>query len=267
MGDYVRVAKDDRVATLVLNRPDRLNAIAAHEDCADLVGALQDLNDDPQISVAILTGEGRAFSAGGDVKAMKTRQGIGRLDSPAATRTNYRRGVQAIARAFQQLDVPIIAAINGPAIGVGCDLACFCDLRIAAAGAKLAASFIKMGLVPGDGGAWALPRVVGYAKAAEMLFTGDVLSADDALACGLVSRVVPAEGLMTEARALADRIAANPARSLRLAKRLLLQAQGEDLDHVLELSAAYQALAHETRDHAEAVDAFIEKRPAQFTGE
>ena len=123
-----------------------------------------------------------------------------------------------------------------------------------------------VGMVPGDGGAWALPRAVGFANAAEMLFPGDLLSAEQALACGLVSRVVAADELMREARALAGRIAANPPRSLRLAKRLLQQAQCQDLEHVLELSA-YQALAHETRDHAEAVAAFVDKRAPQFTGE
>jgi enoyl-CoA hydratase/carnithine racemase len=197
---------------------------------------------------------------------MKDRTGIGPLETPLATRANYRRGVQRMSRAFHACDVPLIAAVNGFAIGLGNDLACFCDMRIASDKAKFAAGFIKMGLIPGDGGAWALPRAVGYARAAEMLFTGDTLSAEEALAYGLVSRVVPAESLMDEALALAERVAANPPRSLRVAKRLLLDSQALRLNEVLEMSAAYQALVHETPDHHEAIDAFLAKRKPNFTG-
>ena len=141
-----------------------------------------------------------------------------------------------------------------------------CDIRIAAQGAKLASSFIKMGIVPGDGGAYFLPRAVGLAKAAEMMFTGDAIGSDDALACGLVSRVVPADALMDEARALGERIAANPPQTLRLVKRLLREGQHARLDELLQLSAAFQALAHETADHREALAAFFDKRSPVFTG-
>ena len=258
--------KRDRVAILTLNRPDKLNAIAEHEDCQDLIEALGEVAADASISVAILTGAGRAFSAGGNLQAMKDRNGIGPLEHPTSTRTNYRRGIQGIPRAFRAIEVPIIAAVNGHAIGVGCDLACLCDIRIAADNAKFAASFIKMGLVPVDGGAWLLQRVVGYSRAAEMLFTGDVVTAEESRAFGLVSHVVPQEALMESALALAARIAAKPARSLRMSKRLMLTAQNTDLDTILEMSAAMQALAHETDDHAEAVNAFLEKRPPSFSG-
>ncbi len=266
MGDYVRLEKRDNIAILTLNRPDKLNAIGEPQDCVDLIEAVRSIGDDRDISAAILTGEGRAFSAGGNLRGMKDRNGIGPLEHPASTRTNYRNGVQAIPRAFRSLEVPIIAAINGHAIGVGCDIACLCDIRIAAENAKFAASFIKMGLVPGDGGAWLLQRVIGYSRAAEMLLTGDAITAAEALAIGLVSRVVPAETLLEEALALAGRIVVNPARSLRMAKRLMLTAQTSDLDTILEMSAAMQAIAHETVDHAEAVDAFLEKRSPVFTG-
>jgi 2-(1,2-epoxy-1,2-dihydrophenyl)acetyl-CoA isomerase len=266
MGDYVRLEKREKIAILTLNRPDKLNAIGEREDCRDLIAALGEIADDRSISAAILTGEGRAFSAGGNLQGMKDRNGIGPLEHPASTRTNYRSGIQGIPRAFRALEVPIIAAVNGHAIGVGCDIACLCDIRIASDKAKFAASFIKMGLVPGDGGAWLLQRVVGFSKAAELLLTGDPITADEALACGLVSRVVPGDTLMDEALALAGRVAANPARSLRMAKRLLLAAQTSDLDTILEMSAAMQAIAHETADHAEAVDAFLEKRSPTFTG-
>ena len=267
MGDFVVRETIGRVAILRLNRPESLNAVATHADCDDLVEAVRALGDDRAISVAILTGNGRAFSAGGNLKAMKERNGIGPLDQPDSTRANYRRGVQAITRAMMEVEVPMIAAINGHAIGLGCDLACLCDMRIAAESAQFACSFVKVGIVPGDGGAWSLQKIVGYAVAAELFFTGDRFDAVRAREIGLVGKVVPDAALMDEALALAARITCNPPRALRLTKRLLREAQTARMSEILELSAAYQALAHETSDHAEAVDAFLEKRPAVFTGD
>lgn len=263
---FVVHEKRGRIVVLTLNRPDSRNAIGSHQDCAELVEAIERINDDPDVSCAVLTGAGASFSAGGNLKAMKERNGIGPLDAPDATRANYRRGVQRVPRALWQCEVPMIAAINGHAIGLGLDLACLCDIRLAAEGAKFASSFIKMGIVPGDGGAWILPRAVGLSKASEMMFTGQMLDAQQALACGLVSRVVPGERLLDEALDLAAQIAANPAKALRLCKRLVREGQQQRLDDLLELSAAFQALAHETRDHAEALDAFLEKREPRFTG-
>jgi len=215
--------------------------------------------------VAILTGAGSAFSSGGNVKKMHEGGGLaGAL--PAQTRRNYKLGIQRIPLAFDRLEVPIIAAVNGPAIGAGCDLACMCDVRIAGESAKFAESFVKLGIIPGDGGAWLLPRVVGYSKACEMAFTGDMLSAAEALACGLVSKVVPDDGLMAEARKLAERIAANPPHAVRMTKRLIREGQHVQLATLLELSAAMQSLAHATADHKEAVAAFVEKRKPEFGG-
>lgn len=263
---FVLSEKDGRVATVTFNRPATRNAIGEHSDCEELIAALRAADLDPAVSVVILTGAGSAFSAGGNIQGMRDRNGIGPLASPADTRANYRRGVQQIPRVLADLEVATIAAVNGHAIGLGCDLAALCDLRVAAEGAKFAASFIKMGIVPGDGGAWVLQRVVGYARAAELILTGDSITAAEALAIGLVNKVVPGERLMAEARALASRIAANPPRSVRLSKRLLREAQNGRLSDILELSAAFQALAHETADHKEAVDAFVEKRAPVFTG-
>ncbi|XKH38395.1 enoyl-CoA hydratase-related protein [Azospirillum doebereinerae] len=163
--------------------------------------------------------------------------------------------------------MPVIAAVNGPAIGAGCDLACMCDLRIASEAARFAESFVKVGIVPGDGGAWLLPRVVGFSKACEMAFTGDSIDAAEALACGLVSKVVPPAELLPAAQALAKRIAVNPAHAVRMTKRLLREGRHVRLDTLLEMSAAMQALAHATADHREAVDAMLGKRPPTFTGE
>jgi len=264
---FVKTERHGGVALLTLDHPDALNAIGSRADCDDFVAALDAVNADRGVSAMVLTGAGRAFSSGGNLKGMRDRNGVGPLDQPDSTRENYRRGVQRVTRAFMDLDVPAIAAINGHAIGLGLDLACLCDIRIVAYSAKMAASFIKVGIVPGDGGAWSLARVVGYSKAAELFFTGDSFDAEAALAMGLVSRVVPSDALLPEAMALAGRIAANPARALRMAKRLLREAQHLRMGDVLELSAAYQAIAHETADHREAVDAILEKRPPNFTGD
>jgi enoyl-CoA hydratase/carnithine racemase len=160
----------------------------------------------------------------------------------------------------------MISAINGPAIGLGCDIAFTGDIRIASQSARFASSFINVGLIPGDGGAWILPRAVGQSKAAELIFTGDTIGADEARACGLVSQVVPDDALLDIALALARKIASRPAKILRLGKRLLREGQQQRLSDVLELSAAFQALAHETADHREAVEAFVAKRPPVFTG-
>ena len=182
-----------------------------------------------------------------------------------AIRNEYRHGIQQIPRAMWSLDVPIIAAVNGPAIGAGLDLACMCDLRIASDTTSFAESFVRVGIIPGDGGAWWLPRAVGAAKAAEMAFTGDPIGAGEALGCGLVSRVVAADALMDEALSLANRIARNPSGILRMTKRLLREGIHNTLDSVLETSAAYQAIAHLSPDHHEAVRAFIEKRSPDFS--
>lgn len=263
---FVRTERHERVLTLVLDRPEERNAIAHHADCEDLVQAIEAAGRDDSLSCLILTGSGTAFSAGGNLRAMRERKGIGRLESPVATRANYRRGVQSVIRALWDLEIPSIAAINGHAIGLGLDLACLCDIRVAADTARMASSFISVGLVPGDGGAWILPRTVGLSKASEMIFTGDTLDAAQALACGLVSQVVPAAYLLDSVQCLAQKIASRPARILRLSKRLLREGQHSRLSDVLELSAAYQALAHETEDHAEALEAFAEKRAPVFKG-
>ena len=267
MGSFIHRETIGKVAILRIDRPETLNAIGTLDDCHDFVAAIQAVGADAGISCMILTGTGRAFSAGGNLKAMHDRTGIGPGAQPGDTRDTYRRGVQAITRALMDLEVPAIAAINGHAVGLGCDLACLCDMRIAAATAMFSCSFIKVGLVPGDGGAWSLSRVVGYAMAAELFLTGDRFDAARAKEIGLVSQVVADADLMPAAMALATRIAANPARALRLTKRLLREAQTARMSEILELSAAYQAIVHETADHKEAVAAFLDKRPPVFTGD
>jgi len=258
------------VVTLTLNRPEARNPISDPDMIEALLAALARIDADTNVRVAILTGAGSAFSSGGNLKQMGRpkpgRQGGLNEALPALTRRNYRKGIQRIPLAMEALEVPVIAAVNGPAIGAGCDLTLMCDMRIAGQSARFAESFVKVGLIPGDGGAWLLPRAVGFAKACEMAFTGDAITAEEALACGLVSRVVPDDQLLGAAHALAARVAANPPHVLRMTKRLLREGRSMKLDSLLELSASMQALAHATEDHSEAVDAMLEKRPPRFTG-
>ncbi len=256
MDEFVVYAQEGAVVTLTLNDPDARNALSTQAQWDAVVAACQRVQRDQAVRCVILTGAGSAFCAGGNVKDMKNRTGIA-AGTPYEIREGYRNGIQRIPLALYELDVPTIAAVNGAAIGAGCDLACMCDIRIASERAKFAESFVKLGIIPGDGGAWLLPRVVGMSKAAELTFTGDTIDAAQALACGLVSRVVAAGELMAEAMALAQRIAANPGPALRMSKRLLREGQHTRLDTLLEMSAAMQALAHHTPEHGAAIDAFL----------
>ena len=257
--------KRGHVAILTLNRPDSMNALGAPGDGDQVQAVCEQVNADREIRCVVLTGAGRAFSAGGDVKAMKAREGAFG-GSGVTIRDGYRGNIHKVVRSIYGLEVPSIAAVNGAAIGLGCDVACMTDIRIAADTARFGVTFLKLGLIPGDGGAWLLPRTIGMSRACELLFTGDVIDAATALAWGLVSRVTPAADLMTEALALAEKIAAQPPHALRLAKTLLKQGQTTSYDTLMEMSAAAQAISHLTEDHMEGVDSILEKRPAVFSG-
>jgi len=261
--DFVLFERRDAIVTLTLNAPEARNALTSQAQWDAVVAACERVQADPAVKVVIVTGAGSAFCAGGNVKDFRDKRGLA-AGSGMEIRDNYRRGIQRIPLAFHRLDVPTIAAVNGPAIGAGCDLACMADIRIASEKASFAESFVKLGLIPGDGGAWLLQRVVGYARAAEMSFTGETVDAQAALAMGLVSRVVPHETLLAEATALAERIAANPGQALRMTKRLMREAQTTRFETLLEMSAGFQAVAHKTAHHREAVTAFIEKRAPRF---
>ncbi len=257
--------KRGHVAILTLNRPDAMNALGAPGDGDQVAAACAAINADRDIRAVVLTGAGRAFSAGGDVKAMKAREGAF-AGNGVELRDGYRNNIHRVVRSIYGLEVPSIAAVNGPAIGLGCDVACMTDIRIAAEGAKFGVTFLKLGLIPGDGGAWLLPRTIGMSRASELLFTGDVVDAATAEKWGLVSKVVPAESLLDEAVALAERIAQQPPHALRLAKSLLKHGQTTSYDTLMEMSAAAQAISHLTEDHMEGVEALLEKRPATFKG-
>ena len=241
----------DGIATITLNRPERMNAISG-----PMLAALSDYlltaNADPKVRVVILTGAGRAFCVGLDLVDATQGSGIG-SDKQA----------QAILFA---MDKPTICALNGAAAGYGLDTALGCDIRIMGEGSKLAAAFVKRGVVPESGGTWLLPRLVGWSKAAELIFTGRTLSAADSLALGLASEVVPDSELLARARAVAAEIAANAPLAVQSAKRLMRMGMEETFnDHVHHVYLQFLQLVR-TQDFREGMTSFLEKRPADFKG-
>jgi len=250
---------DGAVALITLNQPARRNPMSDPEMVEAITAALARADAAPDVGAVILTGAGAVFSSGGDLERMQLGRGLVH-ESGADTRLAYARGVQRLPLAFDALETPVIAAVNGPAVGGGCDLACMCDIRIAAESAYFAESFVKLGLTPGDGGAWLLQRAVGYSKACEMAFTGDRLSAREALACGLVSQVAADTEMMAAARALAVRIATNPRHAVRMTKRMMREARSASLEASLTLAAAMNALAHQTPEHLAALAQFAKRK-------
>jgi len=265
MSDIILTEKRGPIAILTLNRPDMMNALGQEGDGAAIAAACAEIEDDPAIRVAILTGAGRAFSAGGDIKAMRDRKGAF-SGSPYNVHEGYRKNIHRIVTSFYNLEVPLISAVNGAAVGLGCDVACMADVRIASEKARFGVTFLKLGLIPGDGGAWLLPRIIGASRAAELLFTGRLIDAATAAEWGLVSRAVAPDVLMDEAMKLAEEMAAQPPQSLRVAKSLLRHGQTASYETIMAMSAATQSMMHHTEDHMEGVNAVIEKRDATFEG-
>lgn len=256
MTDFIKLDVKDGVAILTMNSPHTRNALSSAAQYGGIEDACKRISADRSIRAVILTGAGKAFCAGGDIKQMLARTQDPALE-PIDDRYHYKEGIHRIPLSLYYLEVPTIAAVNGAAIGAGLDLACMCDIRIAGTSAKFAESFVKLGIITGDGGAFLLQRIVGIGKASEMTFTGDTIDAAEALACGLVTSVAPDDKLLEAAHAMAARIAANPPHALRMSKRLLREAHLARLETVLELSAAFQALAHSTRDHAQLIEAAV----------
>jgi 2-(1,2-epoxy-1,2-dihydrophenyl)acetyl-CoA isomerase len=265
MSDLISTERCGAVLVITLSRPERLNALPDLADGDAFAAVCEAVNADPSVRCVVMTGAGRAFSAGGDLKAMKDRRDLFE-GSGAEIRERYRRVVHRIVRSLYGLEVPLVAAVNGPAMGLGCDIAGLADIRIASDRASFGVPFLKLGIIPGDGGSWLLPRNVGYVRAAEMLFTGRSIDAETAGQWGLVNRVVPHDDLMSEAMTTAEQVAAHAPQALRMAKSLLRQGRDMNFDQMLEMSAAMQALAHLTDDHIEGVSAVLDKRPADFTG-
>ncbi len=264
--DVLLVDRDGHVETWTINLPEIRNPISSPDVIDAIVANVDRVNADLAVRAVILTGAGPAFSAGGNVKDMVDRSGMFG-GAPHQIRQSYRSGIQRIPLALYNCEVPVIAAVNGPAVGAGCDVTLMCDMRVASTKAWFSESFVGLGIIPGDGGAWLLTKTLGPARAAEMALTGDRVTAEKALEWGMVNEVVEPDQLLDAARALAGRVAKNPPNAVRMAKKLLHESQHQSLAGVLELSSAMQALAHHSRDHREALDAFMEKRPGTYTGE
>lgn len=252
----------DRIATVTLNRPEKLNAFSGtmREELLDALVAA-DRNQDCR--VVVITGAGRAFCAGGDVDYMS---GLQREGNATAFRKLLDAGRDVILQ-IASMEKPVIASVNGIAAGAGCNLALACDYRIASDAAKLGETFVKIGLHPDWGGTWLLPRLVGRGRAAELLMTGRIVDAGEALAIGMVERVVPAAELASETAKLARSMAKAPPIAVAGVKRALAVAERNDLRAQLELEAEHQLRAFESRDAAEGMNAFFEKRPPAFRGE
>ncbi len=263
MADILIYEQQGPLVTLTMNLPEKHNPLTGNSAVSEFLTAIDRIHDDQTVRCVIITGNGPSFSAGGNIRDMK-RQATAEV-SEMELRHEYRRGLQRLTLGLFNLEVPTIAAVNGNAIGLGLDVACMCDIRIASEKARFAESFVKLGIIPGDGGAWLLPRVIGMSRAAELAFTADTIDAQQALAWNLVSRVVPHDELLTAARELAGRITQHAGHGLRLTKRLMREGMRSSLESVLELSAVYQAICHKTADHSEAVDAFLEKRAPRFS--
>lgn len=253
----IRTRSEDGVAVVTLARPEIRNALTGEDMLEELLDAIDDTEADPEVAVLVFEAEGPAFSAGGNVKDMASRSGLF-SGNPAELTEKYRTSIQQLTRILATTDLVTMASVNGPAIGAGFDLVLGCDLRIGSPLARFAHTFIEMGIVPGDGGAWLLPRVVGWQRAAELAFTARSVDAEEAKELGVLLEVVPEGVLTARVMDLASLIAAKPHPALRLTKRLLRQARHLDLDGFLELSAALQAVAHTTPEHDEAVRRYLQ---------
>ncbi|MCR0981053.1 enoyl-CoA hydratase-related protein [Roseomonas populi] len=256
---FLREERRGAVTLLTMDGPEDRNALSSAGQCSEFVDACRRINADREVKAVILTGRDPAFCSGGNIKHMRSLEGFmaGPVEDVAE---GYRATLQQMARALHGLEVPLIAAVNGPAIGAGLDIACMCDIRIASDSARFAEAFVRLGLISGIGGAWFLPRAVGASRAAELSFTARVFDADEALKYGLVSEVLPADELMPRAISLAEEIAQHPATALRFCKRLLRMAEMADLGSTLDATAALQAVAHQTHEHHAAVERFLQAR-------
>jgi len=262
MPEFIDYTIQDHIATITLNRPEVMNALN-REMYGELEQAFRDAHRDPEVRCVVLTANGRAFCSGDDVKQIMLGE---QRDATVTRLRDAKPKPTPAAAAVLECDKPVIAAVNGPAVGWGMDLTLFADIRIASQNAKFGELFIKRGLVADIGGLWRLPRVVGPSKAAELLFTGDVINADEALAIGLVSRVVPPEELLSAANEIARKIAANPPIAMRYMKEGLRKSLHSSMAEMGEYVGNSLAYLFTTEDHKEGAMSFVERREPVFRG-
>jgi len=248
---------DQGVAVLRLNRDDVRNALTGTTLADEIVAVCEWANANTDVATLIVTGNGSAFSAGGNIYDIHEKKGMF-AGSPMEIQENYRTGIQRMANAMYNIEVPTIAAVNGAAIGAGFDLTCMCDIRIGADKAKLGETFINLGIIPGDGGAWFLPRVVGVQRAAELTFSGRIFGAEEAKEMGVLLEICPHDILLARCEELAGQFAAKPRTALRLAKRLLRSCHKLGLSDFLDYCASLQSLCHTTEEHQFAVAKMVE---------
>jgi enoyl-CoA hydratase/carnithine racemase len=234
---------------------------------AEWVSALEDARDDDDVRVVVVTGAGRGFCSGMDVRETQAGRGLSDPQASLVQQSHFLRDtVHRVPRTLATLDKPYIGAINGPAVGAGMDMASMCDIRIAADTARFGMAYVRMGLVPGDGGCYFLPRIVGLTKALELIWTGDIFDAQEALRIGYVSEVVPADQLMDRVRQFALRLAKGPAVAIQLAKRLVHRSLETNMNQALELAQSAMLVCQATEDAGEGPRAWVEKREPQFKG-
>jgi len=260
--ETITVNKKEHIAIITLNRPDKMNAVNP-QMVNELVAALREVAEDSDVRVAVLTGAGRAFCSGHDISYFAG--GGEEQRSPSQTAEQVRR-VQKISLALQKMEKPTIAMVNGATLGIGCDFAFACDMRVGSYDAYFASGFVRMGAIPGAGGTWFYTRLMGLGRGLEFLFTGDSLPAEAAERIGVLNKLVPAEDLERETMELAQRLVKGPPVAIRLAKMQAYKALEVDLETALEMAATGQAVAMSTEDHREAATAFRQKREAQFKG-
>lgn len=256
------VEKKDHVLWITLNRADASNAYSSGM-VESLVRILKHGDLDRDVRVMVITGAGKNFCAGGDIKAMQNKTGMFAGESNEL-REAYQKGIQQIPLTISQLQTPLIAMVNGAAVGAGCDLAAMCDLRVAAVEASFAETFAKVGLVPGDGGAYFLTRLVGVGKAMEMFLTCRTYSAEEALKMGLVNQIVSGPDLRSTTESLAKRLSELPPIALQMTKKAVYHGYNNDIGPHLELMAAYQGITQRSSDHFRAVDGMINKVSVSF---
>jgi enoyl-CoA hydratase/carnithine racemase len=261
MAEELILHVDNGIATITLNRPDKLNAFT-DEMLEKWLHVLEECRTDPEVRVIVITGTGRAFTTGGDIGTFSASA----AQTPASIKARVAEGVQRLPRKIIEIDKPVLAALNGLATGGGLDIALACDIRFAAESARFAETYVRMGLIPGVGGAYLLPRIVGMSKALEMFWTADWVDAIEAERIGLVNKVFPDEQLMQGTYAFARRLADGPPLAVQMIKRVMRFGLDKDLATAHEIVAANLPIVRISEDHAEAMSAFREKRTPHFKG-